>query len=199
MQDQIAGLVAAAVGLIVLIIVASPNFRGQPASVQATQFMTAKQSALDFSTLMEQDFRNMGSNYPAYPRAPDSVITAYDTLSTPATFEFLGQTGRGLPPVTIRYEWEVEGTVSLRDTTVNYYQVRRFVDGQLAGMSTGAVTRFSVRLRTGDGGAVMMASETRQIEVSMRVVSSLGSGRIVEWVRLNEVIHPQALSRYDSV
>ncbi len=199
MQDQIAGIVAAAVGFIVLTIIASTNMRGQQAAIEAQQFMTAKKSAIDFSTMMAQDFRNIGANYPAYPLSPDSAISLFDTVSSPRVFAFMGQASRGLLPSLIRYEWDVAGTISVRDGKVQYYQVKRFVDGQLSGSSTGAVTSFRVRLRGADGGDILTVADTRQIEVSLRIVSPFGSGRLIEWVRLNEVVHPQALSRYDSV
>jgi hypothetical protein len=199
MQEQLGSIVAAAVGFTVLAIVASTNMRGQEAAIEAQQFMTAKKSAVAFSTMMARDFRNVGANYPAYPLSPDSVIGSLDTLSHPRVFEFIGQANRGLTPGLIRYEWDVAGTIAVKDSLIDYYQVKRFVNGQLAGMSTGAVTSMSIRLRDANGDDVLLAADTRQIEVSLRIVSSLGSGRIMDWVRWKEVIHPEALSRYDSV
>lgn len=199
MQDQIVGIVATVVGFIVLTIVASTNMRGQEAAIEAQQYMTAKKSAVAFSTMMAQDFRNIGANYPAYALPPDSAISSFDTVSSPRAFEFAGQAVRGATPSLIRYEWDVAGTILVGDSLVPYYQIKRFVDGQLAGSSTGAVTSFRVRLRDADGGDILTVADTRQIEVSLRIVSAVGSGRLVQWVRWNEVIHPQALSRYDSV
>ena len=199
MQEQLGGIVAAAVGFIVLTIVASTNMRGQTAAIEAQQFTSAKKSAVDFSTMMAQDFRNVGANYPAYLLPPDSAIVSFDTLSSPRVFAFMGQAARGLPPSLVRYEWDVAGTILVRDSLVQYQQIKRFVDGQLAGSSTGAVTRFSLRLRDADGSDILTVADARQIDVSLRIVSGLGGGRLVEWVRLNEVVHPQALSRLDSV
>jgi hypothetical protein len=192
MQNLLVQTVALVVAGVVLLIIANVNIRVQSAAISATQYQTAKTNQTDIVGLMDRDFRNIGSSYPNYLLNPEDAIISFDSSGT---FAFWGQTGRGLPPDSIRYSWSQYGTVRVDTGYVPAYSIERSVNGQPAGGSAGAVTEFSLRLLDNDGNPAGVLSDTRQIDVELIMMSSLGSNELTDANRWETVIRPAALAR----
>lgn len=190
-------LIAIFVAGMVIFIIASVNIRVQQSAISAVQFRAGKTETVDLMSLIDRDFRNIGSNYPNYELPIDSAIVGLDTTSNPRYFEFRGQKEEGLPPQTIRYEWSPIGTVIVQDTVRTAYQVQRYVDGNLSAGSSGTVTRFDVGLLTSDGLPIASPAEVRQIRVGLSVVSGLGKSSTIEQTDWNTIIRPIALAKND--
>lgn len=192
MQNLIAQSLALVVAGVVVLIIANVNLRVQRSAISAVQYQTAKSNQTDLVGLMDRDFRNIGSSYPDYLLNPDDAIILFDSTGS---FAFWGQTGRGLPPDSIRYTWAQYGTVRVDTGYVPAYSVTRSVNGQPVGGSAGAVTEFSLRLLDNNGNPTAILSDTRQIEVNVVLISSLGANGLTEANRWETVIRPAALDR----
>jgi hypothetical protein len=194
------GYVAAAmVAAVAVFSVFSLRMRTQDVHVAAVQYSTAKKSSLLMAAILEQDLKNMGSNFPAYDLDPEDSVVRFDTLGTPRVFEFMAQTDPTGAPALIRYEWEETGTtVTVRDTVNRpVFEVRRFVNGTLSTYSTGSVTRLDFALQREDGSGILNLEDTRQIVVDLSVVSSLGTGGTTDEVQFGTVVHPESMTRND--
>jgi len=190
-------LIAVFVAGIVIFIIASVNIRVQRSAISSVQFRAGKTETVDLMSLIDRDFRNIGSNYPNYDLPIDSAIVGLDTTGSPRYFEFRGQKEPGDPPQTIRYEWSPIGTVVVRDTVRTAYQVHRYVNGSLAAASSGSVTRFDIGLLSSDGTPVAAPADVRQILVRLSVVSGLGTSSTIEQTDWNTIIRPLALAKND--
>jgi len=193
MQNWIAQLVAVFVAGIVIFIVAAVNLRVQRGSIAAAQYQASKTSEVDLVGMLDRDFRNIGSDYPNYGLDPATAIIKFD--STGGVFAFWGQTQRGMPPDSIRYHWVQSGTVLVDSAYVPAYSVERTINGSPAGGSAGSVTDFHIRLLDNEGNPTGVLSDTRQIEVSVSIVSSLGANEYVGTNDWQTVIRPTALAR----
>lgn len=188
-------MIALVVAGVVILIIASVSIRVQRTSIAATQYSASKVSQTDLVGLMDRDFRNIGATYPNYVLNPDNAILAFSSDTSGGVFAFWGQTERGMPPDSIRYEWTQTGTVRIDTTYVPAYAVSRYVNGNLRGSSAGAVTWLDIQLLNADGNPAGVLPDTRQIEVNVRIVSSLGSNDLVETNNWETVIRPAALAR----
>jgi hypothetical protein len=185
-------------GVVVLTIVAT-SFRGQEASVSSLDYRMVKQSTVELAGFMERDFRNIGSNYPYPDVMSDLAVIGFDTVSTIRKFVFSAQTVRGQLPDTVRYEWTAGPSKVMGDSTYATVTVKRFVNDTLRGVNSGAITHFSLELRTATGGPVMAAAETRQVVVEMRSVSALGGHGKIRESRWSDTIHPMHLAKQDGI
>lgn len=190
-------IIAIFVAGVVLFIIASVNIRVQQSAISSVQYRAGKTETMDLMSLMDRDFRNIGSNYPNFDLPIDSAITGLDTTASPKFFEFRGQKEPGLAPQTIRYEWSEIGTVVVRDTVRTAYQVKRYVDGALSASSGGKVTRFDIGLLTSDGMPIASPADARQIAVKLSLVSGLGKSSAIEQTDWNTIIRPIALAKDD--
>ncbi|MFV1980690.1 MAG: hypothetical protein ACC655_06010 [Rhodothermia bacterium] len=202
MGNWIAGLVGVVVTGVIMYIIATLTIQSQERSVSAVQQRAVRTSEMNLVGMVESDFQNIGSNFPAFVNDPEFAITAYDTTSATKVFQFTGQTVRWAPPDTVRYEWNVLGSKKIKklDGTLknaDVYQIKRFVNGTLSGSSTGAITRFQIRLRKSDGSPIVGASETRQVLVGISMVSSLGSSTLLGETHWDTIIRPAAMARWD--
>lgn len=185
-------------GIVVFIIFAS-SIRGNEAAVETLQYSTAKQSLLDVVSMMDRDFRNIGSNFP-YPNSlPEFAILQYDTVTVPHRFDFVAQTRRGMPPDTVSYRWKPGSPVKIGGTIVPTVELKRYVDGLLSGSSSGAVTSLSIQLYTDIGTPVMAAAETRRVEVALQGISSVGSNGEIDQLRWAETFYPMHMARQDGL
>ena len=191
MQNVILQTVALVVAGVVLLIIAAVSIRVQRSAVAATQYQAAKGVQTDLVGLIDRDFRNIGSGYPDYMLNPDSAIISFDSTGS---FAFYGQTQRGQAPDAIEYTWSQYGTVRLDTAYVPAYSVSRTVNGVPAGGSAGALTKFEVHLLDNVGNPVSVFSDTRQVEVSLVMISSLGSNSLTEANTWETVIRPAALA-----
>lgn len=185
-------------GIVVFIIFAS-SIRGNEAAVETLQYSTAKQSVVDVVSMMNRDFRNIGSNYP-YPNVlSELAVLQYDTASVPHRFSFVAQTRRGMPPDTVTYRWGPGSAVKIGDSTVSTIELKRFVDGLLSGSSSGAITSFSLELFNDQDQPVMASAETRRIDVELQGISSAGSNGEIKALRWTETFYPMHMSKQDGI
>jgi hypothetical protein len=202
MMDSVGYVLSALVAGVVLFIVQMATLRGNEAAVSTLQYSAVKQSAVQMVGMMERDFQNLGSNFP-YPNIlSELAILQYDTTSTTRRFDFLAQTQRGLPPDSVSYRWREGEEVRLgkkSDQTRPSIIVERFVNGQLTGSNTGAITSFSLELQTGEGLPVMAGAETRQIVVEMTLIGALGSHGEIEESRWHATFHPMHMAKQDGI
>ena len=199
MSRTIGYALSAVVAGVVLLIIQSTTFRGQQAAISALQYSSAKQSTVDLVSVMGQDFRNIGSNFPYPDLLSELAVLGYDTVTVPHSFVFSAQTVRGQLPDTIRYEWGPGSPVTTAKHTYPTVIVERFVNGQLAGRNSGSITSLSIELLAANGDPVMGAAETRQIRVDLKMVSSLGSGGAIDESRWSETFHPMHLAKQDGI
>ena len=179
------------------------QLRTQETSVDSTQYRAAKKSAVDVVRMIEHDFKNLGSQHPGSGvplhtlpgGAAFGIASIPDTTGSPRTFQFYSIPQRGQPPRVIRYEWETDGTVTLRDgTTRDTYRFTRTVDGTVDGRSAGTLTQLSFNLLEDAGNAITNVSNTRQIFVELRAISPLGKGTTIEETRWTGTFRPPALT-----
>jgi hypothetical protein len=188
-------MMAMVVTSVVILIIANVSIRVQGSSIATTQYRASKVNQIDLVGLMDRDFRNIGATYPNYVLDPASAIIMFSGDSTGGVFAFWTQTERGMPPDSVRYEWAQTGTVRIDTAYVPAYSVTRQVNGDATGGSAGAVTTFDLRLLNADGNPTGVLSDTRQIEVNVSVISSLGSSDLVEMNDWQTIIRPAALVR----
>jgi hypothetical protein len=199
MSETIGYTLSALVAGVVLLVVHSTTFRAQEAVVATLQYNSVKQSTVDLVSVMAQDFRNVGSNYP-YPNLLSGLaVLGYDTVNVSHHFEFSAQTVRGQVPDTVRYEWKPGNPVTTGNHTYPTVLVQRFVNGELAGRNSGSITSLSIELFAANGDPVMAAAEIRQIKVDLKMVSSLGSNGAIEESRWSETFHPMHMSKHDGI
>ena len=200
-----ATLVTVIAGLIFYIL-AIVNTENQDLSRTSTQQAALRVSQMDVIQMIENDFKNIGSNYDpdsSYFNHPDDAIVGFDTLANPATFTFRGQTEPLTPPVDITYSWETITTSTihlLRDSVyvaVHPIRLTRTVDGSLAGQSSGIITRFQIGLLNSDGTDAVVPGDTRQVSISLSMASRLGASSHTGETHYRSVIRPAAMARFD--
>ena len=204
MSNMIGGLVAVVVTGAVIMIISRLGTQAQELSVTATQQRAIRTSEMDLVAMIDMDFQNIGSNFPEYPNYPnyyeffpDSAISRWDTVSSTREFTYRGQTKRGMPPDIVSYTWTTTGTKTIERGTVDIYQVQRWINGQLTGSSTGAITRFSIVLLDSGGNRVATPKNARQILVSVSMVSGLGESSLLGETHWKSIVRPAALARMD--
>lgn len=152
MQEMIALVASVVIGVVIILILALVQWRGQHTSIDAAQFTTAKTGMLDLVEVMEDDVTNLGSglavpdmrNTSPVPAGYDgssfvsnqggftASSAAFDTSSTTRTVEFyaLADTTTIADPLatatnTIRYSWTATGdVVQVLDPATNTYVPR---------------------------------------------------------------------------
>jgi hypothetical protein len=198
-MQLLAYVTAAIISIIVFVSLNSLQQRNQGATLNTTEYRAAKKGALSTAAFIERDFKNIASNFPAYPLDPDTAIVGLDTTSATRYFEFWAQTMPGQAPDLVRYEWIPAGTTQLKNETVPVFQLFRRVNGETTGMSIGLMTKFQLRLQESSGVGVATLKDTRQIVVDMRLVSGfgVGDGKLIEETMWNSVFHPVGMTRSD--
>ena len=193
MQNIFAYLMATVVAGILLLAIFKIRIDGDETSVAVTQFRASKSGSLNVAAMIQRDFANIASNHPNFVLPLDSVFVAIDTVGSEQSFSFRGQTARGAAPSLISYQWEEVGTTYLDTSYVPTYRLTRYVDGVNSGGSTGGIVEFRLRFLREDGMAVANVINTRQIEVELRSVSTLGKNKGTKGTRWSATIRPTAL------
>ena len=197
-QSYIATLVGAVVAGVITYMIWVFTIQNQERSVAATQHRAVRTSEHDLWRMVERDFTNIGSNHPFYENDPTTAIRVFNITGAAGEFVFVGQTERGMPPDTVRYVWTVNGTKTLKEgETVETLLVERFVNGSIAGYSSGAVTRFEVTMLDNEGLETLDKSAARQIEVGLSMFSTLGENQLIGLSHWDSIIRPTALARLD--
>jgi hypothetical protein len=215
-QQMILLVAATVIAGIALFVLATIQDRGADAAVDAVQYAAAKEDLHNVVDMMERDLRNMGA-YMYYdaacpcwvgqPMNPVNVIQAgwFDSTSVGGgqryTLKFYTQSDSTAPPDTVRYVWApAGGTVTLRDGTVRTLQrLERFQAGVLTGWSDD-VTLLRVRLRQPETEPGMVnLSDARIVEISLRTVSPLGLGDVIEETRFDATYRPVPIAITDNL
>lgn len=199
MQFLLDHLAAVVITGFVILILGTVSFRGQSASIDSTQYFAQKRMLLDLVQMVERDFSNIGSG----GTAPGTAVISFDTLGTVKNFTFRARPDSiAVPnfiltaPSTIRYEWQQAGTVALRTGNVTTYTLRRLVDGNLAGSSTGYITSFDIDFFAPGGTPVAATVDSmRVVRLDVAAVSPLGRGNNIEQSRWTKVFRPVNLTR----
>lgn len=189
-------VVATVIAGTILLITLAVEFRGQQASVAATQYQAAKKGILSAVEWLEQDMNNLGSGFsPA-----TDAIQHLDTTSSPREFSFYARTDSATATAQlVTYEWEASESVVLENTSpptqVPLYEFRRFIDGALAGTTPATFTKFDIHLLDRDSVSVTANLEdTRQVFVELAAISPLTKGSFMEQTRWNAVFRPVNLT-----
>lgn len=201
MQEWIGHIAAAVIGATLLLVLAVLSWRGQHHTITATQYSAAKESALDFAEVIDEDLSNMGAGLrnntihspsPPYAGAfyTGGPEAAFDTSSTIRSIHFCSWTDRTatINPLVdtcnrVAYTWQQIGTVQVQSpttgtfVTVPTYLIERLVNGNPAGQSTGTVTEVRFDLYNASGASTGTLADVRAIEVTLKAVSPLGGGK----------------------
>ena len=102
-----------------------------------------------------------------------------------------------MAPDYVEYKWTSTGTKALKNGTVDIYEVKRFINGQLAGMSTGGITRFSIGLLDSEGNPVGILADARQVGIGVSMISGLGESSMLGQSHWDSIVRPTALARLD--
>jgi hypothetical protein len=218
-QQMILLVAAAVIAGIALFVLASIQERGQEAAVDAVQYAAAKEDLHNVVDMMERDLRNMGASmyfdaggcncWVGASLDPINVLegTWYDssavTGGTWYRLKFYTQTDSLTPPDTVRYVWRPApgaGTVTLRDGTVRTIQrLERYQGGALTGWSDD-ITLLRVRLRQPETQPTLInLSDARTIDVTLRTMSPLGMGDVIEETRFDATYRPVAMTITDNL
>jgi hypothetical protein len=203
MANWIEYIVASAIASLVVVTLFGVQLRTQQATTDTATYRSARLSMAGLVDMIERDMTNLGGRHPGpvggglFPLpggAAFPIPAAPDSTSTPRTFRFFSQPERGQPPREIRYEWEAVGTVTLPDTTLDTYKLRRYVDGRPDGGSAPKITHLSFNLFESAGNAITNLENTRQIYVEVRMVSPFGQGTTIQETRWSGVFRPPGLA-----
>jgi len=191
-------LSAVVLGVIAL-IVSTLTLRGEEATVATVQYSSVKQSTMDLVGVMDRDFRNMGSNFPYPDILSEGAVINYDTTSTPNRFDFTGQTQPDALPDTISYRWQAGSPATSDGITYPTVTLKRYVNDVLTGQNSGVITSLKIELYDGEGAPVMDGADTRQIQVEMKMISSLGANGDIKESRWSETFHPMHMAKQDGL
>jgi len=216
-QQMILLVAATVIAGIALFVLASVQERGQEAAVDAVQYAAAKEDLHNVVDMLERDLRNMGASMyfdaggcncwvgasvdPTTVLQPgwyDSTIVAGGQLYT---LQFVTQIDSTAPPVGVVYTWEPTGeTVTLRNGTVRARQrLERRIGGTLSGVSNDvSLLRLRLRQPESEPGMVNL-SDTRVIDVTLRTVSPLGMGAVIEETRFDATYRPVGMAITDNL
>ena len=198
MSDLIGHSVGIVVVFVVGMFVFSSTRGAEEAAVSGAQYRAGKKALLTVAAVLEQDLRNLGSNFPNYYSfEPDSAVLSWDTASAVRHLEFVAQTQPGLMPDTVRYEWKVVDSIEIDGSVKPILELTRMVNGVRAGWSTAHLSRVKVVLKRVDGLPISALAETRQVEIELEGFSSLGIDRTVKLTRWNGSYRPIAVTRDD--
>lgn len=193
MQFLLDHIAAVMITGIILLVILATQYAGQQTNIDATQYYDVKTRMLDLVESIERDFTNLGSGIDSVKFA----IQSFDTTGVPASISFAARTDSTDPSAhIITYQWEVDGSVTLKDTTVSTFTVRRLIDGIVSGMSTGSITLLRIDLLRADSLNVgVNYANTRLINVILRASSTLGTNEQVEQSSWRKQFRPVNMTR----
>jgi hypothetical protein len=195
MQILFDNLISAAVGAVVLLLLAGLYVSNQSENVDALRSEVNRSTLIDFVHVVERDLRNAGSGVSsakilswsgASPPAGQSVVLLdfFTTVDTSAT-----ATARRM-----RYELAHVSTAVVQGDVVPLYQLRRLeYNGSLftlASSSTPTLTGFQLVLLDATGAPTTDVDQARAFAVQTSTISAFGSDKIVGDSRWQTVIWP---------
>jgi hypothetical protein len=224
MQNFIGYTISVVIAGLILLMVLALQFRQREVAVDTVQYEAAKSEILAFVAVVEQDFRNMGSQQRALaktandlavdtavtriypdPKGPDYAVSGSDTTWI---VEFWGSTLPEQPAQRIRYEYTKLASETMRvmrngtEQDVHVYDVVRLVDGAVTARSSGEITDFSVTPRmkeecdTTDPERIPSQRRfTRKIDVKIKAISPLGQGDYIEETVFQSGYTPLGMTR----
>ncbi len=194
-------LVALIIAGTVILLLASIQMRGQDAAIETRQFESMKSAQYNLTSVIEQDFKNIGSGYLLSGAGAQLAI---DTTSDVRTFSFNARTDPSVQEAQrVTYRWEEVDEVELRSgDTVPVMRLERQVGSSTdwTTLSDRKITDFRITLRNEDLNIIESNSagtlaRTKRIDVSLRMISPLGTGDIFEEITWNKRIRPTNLQR----
>jgi hypothetical protein len=151
------------VGMTVFLIMIALQFQAGEAMVDHTQYYAARQQLLSFTEGLEADLQNIGLG------APDS--TSINTVDS-TVIEFVRLLDLDDTVLsTIRYELVASDTVEIDGADVTLYEIQRFEDGVLSGMSPAYISDFTLELRDEDGAVVTDPDAAAAVHVALTMIS----------------------------
>lgn len=224
MQNFIGYTISVVIASLILLMVLALQFRQREVAVDTVQYEAAKSEILSFVEVVEQDFRNMGSQQRALAKTPsdldvDTTVTSiypdpdaadYRVSGNDTTWvvEFWGSTLPEQPAQLIRYEHtklDGETVRVMRNGTeqdVHLYDVVRLVDGVMTARSSGEITDFSVTPRMKEECSSpdperipTKRAFTRKIDVEIKAISPLGQGEYIEETVFQSGYTPLGMTR----
>jgi hypothetical protein len=197
MQWLIDHMAAFIIACTIILLLAVMQLRGQQASIETVQYNVARTAAFNLTQVLEQDVTNIGAGQVRVSEA-NLVI---DTTSTVRSFAFWTRPDRNSPdPRRVEYRWEENGSAYIDGEQVPTYEMKRVVNGAEAPLTGNVVTALRITLRNENMEPIYNASpealaRTRRIDLSLKLVSPLGKGDVIEETRWEREVLPVNLRR----
>ena len=223
MQHFIGYTISVVIAGLILLMVLALQFRQREVAVDTVQYEAAKSDILSFVAVVEQDFRNMGSQQRALAKTASDVevkdvvnsiypdpdaFKDYTVSGSDTTWivEFWGSTLPEQPAQLIRYEYTKRDGETVRlmrngtEQDVHVYDVVRLVDEVVTMRSSGEITDFRVAPRRKEecGSLDPTPSKpwfTRKIDVEIKAISPLGQGDYIEETVFQSGYTPLGMTR----
>lgn len=177
MQLLLDNLTATIIASVIVLMMMVVKLRGQETLAETTAFYAMTKQGETFAKVVRRDMQGLADVYTVEEDPADS------------TFRFKGRVGNDptLYDITYRREW-----VKSRDG-VDFYQIKRLVDGQPAGNSGPIVTDWEIQALNKDGLPITDPSKTadcRQVYVQVEVASSFFETETVKRVNWESTFYP---------
>ena len=194
-------LVALIIAGTVVLLLASIQMRGQDAAIETRQFESMKSAQHRLTAVIEQDFKNIGSGYLLSGAGAQLAI---DTTSEVRTFSFNARTDPANKEAQrVTYRWEEVDEVELRSgDMVPVIRLERQAGNSApwTTLSHRSITDLGITLRNENLSVIQSnsaetLSRTKRIDVSLRMISPLGTGNTFEVITWNKRIRPPNLQR----
>ena len=201
MQFFLDHIIAAVIGITIVILLARTQIDTQSANADALRFYSNRVQTLAFVELMQRDFQNIGTGV----AAGDEMILSLSSDSPTTAFEFMAtpDTTATASLQRIRYDLVQAGTVQVKIGGVVQvkprYEVRRMLYSGtgfiLTGKSSAGVLEFKVNVYNAAGiDAGTNYRQARSVAVSLAMVSSAGQDGITGEARWQSQFRPLSLS-----
>lgn len=164
MQLIFDNLIATMVGGVVLLMLLASHHRNQVSAAEASAYYMLNQQVMEFTGVLQRDLQN--------------VSRALDIDMTDDEFHFRAQTELGdTTKHTITYKKEAAGTVYAADgSTVQVYQIHRFVDGLPSGASPATISDWSLVALNKDEATIADPADAAAIKVQMVILPPIDVG-----------------------
>ncbi|MDX1429948.1 MAG: hypothetical protein R3282_06655 [Rhodothermales bacterium] len=162
MQFLFDNIVASIVGAVILLMMVATHHRNQLASAEATSYYMLQQQVLDFTATIQRDMQNVSSvqNLTEDTSGGEGFV---------GSFSFRAQTS---PTDTtkrlVTYRRKVAGSRYRKGQgNVTFYQIERFVEGNITGGSIGTLTDWGIQVLNEEGNPASTVGDAKQIRVAL--------------------------------
>lgn len=157
MQLILDNIVASMVGSTVILMMMFVNHQSQMAATEAAGFYIMQKQVMSFTGTVQRDMQNLSSVTTV--TEVDSVFTFFAQVSPTDT------TKRE-----VEYRRKSAGQRTVGGSTVQVFQIERWVSGSPAGGSIATITDWNIQAQNAEGNSVADPADTRQISVGFRVI-----------------------------